>query len=89
MTEQDDPVNPRDVLDDKLALSDRFGLRLGFHAASQNDYLLMIANYAEEYGLSFAEEDALLWSKQRGSRSGRVAWQYVVELAGRAGRALP
>lgn len=88
MTEQDDPVNPRDVVDDKLALSDRFGLRLGFHAASQEDYLAMIRKYADTHSLPFTEDDALLWSKQRGSRSGRVAWQYIVELAGRAGKAL-
>ncbi len=86
MAEQDDPVNPRDVVDDKLALSDRFGLRLGFHAASQDEYLAMITKYAEAYELPFEEEGALLWSKQRGSRSGRVAWQYIVELAGRAGK---
>ncbi|MEW4468842.1 ATP-binding protein [Parasphingorhabdus sp. JC815] len=88
MAEQDDPVNPRDVLDDKLALSDRFGLRMGFHVASQEDYLAMIARYADAYGLSFESEDALLWAQQRGSRSGRTAWQYVVELAGRAGKSL-
>lgn len=88
MAEQDDPINPRDVIDDKLALSDRFGLRLGFHAASQDDYLAMIKRYADVHGLDFDSEDALLWSKQRGSRSGRVAWQYVVELAGRAGKSL-
>lgn len=88
MSEQDDLVNPRDVADDKLALSDRFGLRIGFHAASQDDYLAMIENYAQAYDLEYAKDDALLWSKQRGSRSGRTAWQYVVELAGRAGRAL-
>ncbi|NRD89442.1 ATPase [Sphingopyxis sp. BSNA05] len=85
MSEQDDPVNPRDAVDDQLALSDRFGLRLGFHAASQDDYLAIIARYAEVHGLEFDREDALLWAKQRGSRSGRVAWQYIVELAGRAG----
>lgn len=88
MSEQDDPVNPRDVLDDKLALSDRFGLRLGFHAASQDDYLAMIDRYAQVHGLAYDREDALLWSRQRGSRSGRVAWQYIVELAGRAGKTL-
>ncbi|WP_337658706.1 ATP-binding protein [Sphingorhabdus sp. Alg231-15] len=86
MAEQDDPINPRDVIDDKLALSDRFGLRLGFHAASQEDYLAMISRYTEVHALEFDSEDALLWAKQRGSRSGRVAWQYVVELAGRAGK---
>ncbi|MEH6790402.1 ATP-binding protein [Parasphingorhabdus sp.] len=88
MSEQDDPVNPRDVVDDQLALSDRFGLRLGFHAASQDDYLAIIARYADVHGIEFEPEDALLWAKQRGSRSGRVAWQYIVELAGRAGRSL-
>lgn len=88
MSEQDDPVNPRDAVDDQLALSDRFGLRLGFHAASQEDYLAIIARYAGVHGLAFEREDALLWAKQRGSRSGRVAWQYIVELAGRAGRSL-
>ncbi|MEP2101527.1 MAG: ATP-binding protein [Parasphingorhabdus sp.] len=88
MAEQDDPINPRDVVDDKLALSDRFGLRLGFHAASQDDYLAMIDRYAEAYGLVYESEDALLWTRQRGSRSGRVAWQYIVELAGRAGKSI-
>ena len=88
MSEQDDPVNPRDAVDDQLALSDRFGLRLGFHAASQDDYLAIISRYAEAHDLEFEREDALLWAKQRGSRSGRVAWQYIIELAGRAGRPL-
>ena len=88
MSEQDDPINPRDVVDDQLALSDRFGLRLGFHAASQDDYLAMIIRYADAHGLDFDRDDALLWARQRGSRSGRVAWQYIVELAGRAGKPL-
>lgn len=86
MSEQNDPVNPRDMLDDQLALSDRFGLRLGFHAASQDDYLAIIAGYAAEFELEHVESEALLWAKQRGARSGRVAWQYIVELAGRAGK---
>lgn len=84
--EQDDPINPRDVVDDKLALADRFGLSIGFHACSQDDYLAIIAGYAQELGLSFEVADALEWSKRRGSRSGRIAWHYVHELAGRAGR---
>lgn len=88
MSEQDDPVNPRDMVDDQLALSDRFGLRLGFHAASQDDYLAIIIRYADAHGLKFDRDDALLWAKQRGSRSGRVAWQYIIELAGRAGKPL-
>ena len=88
MAEQDDPINPRDARDDSLALSDRFGLSLGFHAASQADYLEMVAAYADHYGLAYEEGDAIEWAARRGTRSGRVAWQYVVELAGRAGRSL-
>lgn len=84
--EQDDPINPRDVVDDKLALADRFGLSIGFHACSQDDYLAIISGYAAELGLSFEVGDALEWSKRRGSRSGRIAWHYVNELAGRVGR---
>lgn len=86
--EQDDPLNPRDAVDDNLALADRFGLSLGFHNCSQEDYLAIIAGYCGEYGLSFEEGDALEWSRRRGARSGRTAWQYVNELAGRAGRLL-
>jgi predicted AAA+ superfamily ATPase len=86
LNEQDDPINPRDVVDDKLALADRFGLSIGFHACSQDDYLAIIHGYAAALGLSFEEGDALEWSKRRGSRSGRIAWHYVNELAGRAGR---
>ena len=88
MSEQDDPINPRDAVDDRLALADRFGLSLGFHACSQDDYLAIIAGYAAHLGLDWQAEDALAWSKQRGSRSGRVAWQFVNELAGRADRSL-
>lgn len=88
MAEQNDPINPRDVVDDRLALADRFGLSLGFHACSQDDYLAIITGYAGHHGLEFQTDDALAWSKQRGSRSGRVAWQFVNELAGRAGRKL-
>ena len=84
--EQDDPINPRDVVDDKLALADRFGLSVGFHACSQDDYLAIITGYAQALGLAFETLDALEWSKRRGSRSGRIAWHYVQELAGRAGR---
>lgn len=88
MAEQDDPVNPRDARDDSLALSDRFGLSLGFHAASQADYLAMVQAYAAHFDLAFEEADAVGWTTRRGGRSGRVAWQYTVELAGRAGRSL-
>lgn len=86
--EQDDPINPRDAVDDRLALADRFGLSLGFHACSQDDYLAIVAGYADAAGLAWDHGDALEWSKRRGGRSGRVAWQFVTELAGRAGKSL-
>ena len=84
-SEQDDPINPRDAVDDKLALGDRFGLSLGFHNCSQDDYLAIIAGYASAHGLQYIEAEALEWSKRRGARSGRVAWQYVQDVAGRLG----
>lgn len=87
-SEQDDPINPRDAVDDNLALADRFGLSLGFHNASQDDYLAMIDGYVAKYGMSYDTADALEWAKRRGARSGRIAWHYVTELAGRAGRRL-
>lgn len=86
--EQDDPLNARDVVDDKLALADRFGLSLGFHNTSQDDYLAIITGYATQLSLTWSEGDALEWAKRRGARSGRVAWHYVTELAGRAGRSV-
>ncbi|PJG49071.1 ATPase [Sphingobium sp. LB126] len=85
LSEQDDPVNPRDVVDDKMALSDRFGLSLGFHAIDQDAYVAIVGGYAAKLGVSLDPLDAIQWATQRGSRSGRVAWQYVVELAGRNG----
>ena len=88
LSEQEDPINPRDAVDDKLALADRFGLSVGFHACSQDDYLAIVAGYADAAGLAWEAGDALQWAKRRGSRSGRVAWQYVTELAGRAGKSL-
>ena len=86
LSEQDDPINPRDAVDDQLALADRFGLALGFHVCSQDDYLAMVAGYAQEYALAWQAADALEWAKRRGARSGRVAWQFITELAGAAGR---
>jgi len=88
LREQDSPINPRDVIDDKLALADRFGLSVGFHTVNQDDYVAMVAAYAARFGLAFDAADAIQWATQRGSRSGRVAWQYVVELAGRAGKSV-
>jgi len=86
--EQSDPLNPRDELDDRLALADRFGLSLGFHNCDQDHYLAIVRGYAEEYGLEWNEREALEWSRRRGARSGRTAWQFVTELAGRAGKPL-
>jgi uncharacterized protein len=88
MAEQDSAINVRDVVDDRMALADRFGLSLGFHVCDQDSYLAMVARYTAAYGLEFDEADALKWSTQRGARSGRVAWHYVTELAGRAGRTI-
>jgi predicted AAA+ superfamily ATPase len=88
MAEQDDPINPRDAVDDRLALADRFGLALGFHACSQDEYLAIVGGYAAEHGLAWEEADALEWARRRGGRSGRIAWHYAVELAGRAGKRL-
>ena len=84
----DAPLNLRDAVDDRLALADRFGLSLGFHPCSKEAYLEIVTGYAEPLGLGFDEDEALAWSIARGHRSGRSAWQFVVELAGRAGKAL-
>lgn len=81
-------INPRDVADDALALADRFGLSLGFHVVDQAGYIAIVRGYAERLGLAFEDADAIAWATQRGGRSGRVAWQYVEELAGRAGRSV-
>ncbi|TRW17455.1 ATP-binding protein [Glacieibacterium frigidum] len=83
-----DAINPRDVLDDRLALADRFGLSLGFHNADQDTYLAIVARYAAAHELAFDESAALAWATGRGNRSGRVAWQYIEEIAGSAGRRL-
>ena len=89
MAEQDSAINPRDVIDDRLALADRFGLSLGFHACDQETWLAMVAAYAARLSLDFDQQDALTWATQRGARSGRIAWHYATELAGRAGMAMP
>ncbi len=88
IAEQSSAINPRDSIDDNLALADRFGLSLGFHAIDQDTYVGIVAGYAAAHGLAFEPADAILWATRRGSRSGRVAWQYVVDLAGRNGKAL-
>lgn len=86
--EQASAINPRDAVDDQLALADRFGLSLGFHVLDQDGYCAIVAGYAARHGLPFDAADAIGWATRRGSRSGRVAWQYLVDLAGRHGRAL-
>lgn len=83
-----DAVNARDVTDDRLALADRFGLRLGFHVCDQPTYLAICANYARAHALPFDPAAALAWAAGRGARSGRVAWQYTVEVAGASGSPL-
>ena len=82
-------VNPSEATEEKVSLSDRFGLWLGFHACSQDDFLAMIRGYCDAYGLAISDAElraeAIEWSQTRGARSGRVAWQYVTDLAGRRG----
>ena len=86
MNEQDSPVNERDAIDDSLALADRFGIKLGFQYPDQPAFLEMVAAYASHFELDWDEADALAFAHGRGGRSGRIAWHYTVELAGRAGR---
>jgi len=88
IAEQASAINPRDSIDDSLALADRFGLSLGFHAIDQETYVGIVRGYADAHGLAFDPAEAINWATRRGSRSGRVAWQYVVDLAGRSGKSL-
>ncbi|MGF9695337.1 ATP-binding protein [Rhizobium sp. 0TCS1.26] len=85
--EQSTAINPSEAVEEKVSLSDRFGLWLGFHKCSQDDYLSMIDGYAEHFDLGLDREtlhhQALEWATTRGGRSGRVAWQYIQDLAGR------
>ncbi|WP_374307403.1 ATP-binding protein [Methylocella sp.] len=90
--ERSTAINPGEAVEEKVSLSDRFGLWLGFHPCSQDTYLAMVRGYAERYGLdqdpAETEREALEWAITRGSRSGRAAWQYVQDLAGRLGKRL-
>jgi len=90
--ERSTAINPGEAVEEKVSLSDRFGLWLGFHRCSQDEYLDMVFAYAERFGLDAdreaIERDALEWATTRGSRSGRTAWQYIQELAGRLGKRL-
>jgi len=85
--ERSTSINPGEAVEEKVSLSDRFGLWLGFHKCSQDEYLAMVDGYAQHYGLDIGKEalhrDALEWATTRGSRSGRTAWQYITDLAGR------
>ncbi|MBB3318661.1 hypothetical protein FHT77_004562 [Rhizobium sp. BK181] len=85
--EQSTAINPSEAVEEKVSLSDRFGLWLGFHKCSQDDYLTMIDGYADHFKLPVDREkmhaEALEWATTRGARSGRVAWQYIQDLAGR------
>jgi predicted AAA+ superfamily ATPase len=87
--ERSTAINPSEAVEEKVSLSDRFGLWLGFHKCSQDEYLEMVRGYVRHYKLPIADEklvaDALEWSTTRGARSGRVAWQFVQDLAGRLG----
>ena len=87
--ERSTAINPGEAVEEKVSLSDRFGLWLGFHRCSQDEYLAMVKGYCDHFGIKLAEDalerEALEWSTTRGSRSGRVAWQFVQELAGRLG----
>jgi predicted AAA+ superfamily ATPase len=85
-------INPGDAIEEKVSLSDRFGLWLGFHKCSQDEYLAMVDAYHAHFDLpGMADDlhrDALEWATTRGARSGRVAWQFIQDAAGKAGRSL-
>jgi len=90
--ERSTAINPSEAVEEKVSLSDRFGLWLGFHKCSQDEYLEMIEGYARYHDLPIEAErlraEALEWATTRGSRSGRVAWQFIQDLAGRLGQTL-
>jgi predicted AAA+ superfamily ATPase len=90
--ERSSAINPGEAVEEKVSLSDRFGLWLGFHHCSQDDYLAMVHGYAKHFGLDAPqaemEHDALEWATTRGARSGRTAWQFIQDLAGRMGKRL-
>lgn len=90
--ERSSAINPSEAVEEKVSLSDRFGLWLGFHPCDQDEYLAMIDGYCAAYGISVAPDtlraEAIEWQATRGARSGRVAWQFFTDLAGRQGIAL-
>lgn len=88
--ERSTAINPSEAVEEKVSLSDRFGLWLGFHNGTQDQYLDMVRGYVAHFGLQIDQDelrrDSLEWATTRGARSGRVAWQYVQDLAGRLGQ---
>jgi predicted AAA+ superfamily ATPase len=90
--ERSTAIHPSEAIEEKVSLSDRFGLWLGFHACDQDTYFGMVDGYARHFGLEMAPEqlhaDANEWAVTRGARSGRVAWQFIQDLAGRLGKRL-
>lgn len=87
--ERSTSINPGEAVEEKVSLSDRFGLWLGFHKCNQDEYLSMVRGYCAHFGIAIDDEglqrEALEWATTRGARSGRVAWQFTQELAGRLG----
>jgi predicted AAA+ superfamily ATPase len=87
--ERSTAISPAEAVEEKVSLSDRFGLWLGFHPCDQDEYLAMIRGYCDVHGVDITDEtlraEAIEWQATRGARSGRVAWQYFVDLAGRKG----
>ncbi len=87
--ERSSAINPSEAVEEKVSLSDRFGLWLGFHPCTQDEYLAMIRGYCDAHGVQIDDEtmraEAIEWQATRGARSGRVAWQYFTDLAGRKG----
>ncbi len=90
--ERSSAINPSEAVEEKVSLSDRFGLWLGFHPCDQDEYLAMIGGYCDAYGVQMDPDilraEAIEWQATRGARSGRVAWQFFVDLAGRQGIAV-
>jgi hypothetical protein len=87
--ERSTAITPSEATEEKVSLSDRFGLWLGFHPCGQDEYLAMIRGYCDAYGVDISDDDlraeAVEWQATRGARSGRVAWQFFTDLAGRHG----
>ena len=90
--ERSTAINPSEAVEEKVSLSDRFGIWLGFHNVDQDTYFTIVEGYARRYGIDMPraqlEAEANEWSVTRGSRSGRVAWQFIQDLAGRLGKTI-